>query len=390
MLKVVNVCGARPNFMKIAPLMRAYRAHDNLEPMLVHTGQHYDEKLSALFFGELQIPEPDLNLEVGSASHAAQTAQIMIRFEPVLLKHQPDWVVVVGDVNSTIACALVAKKLGVRVAHVEAGLRSFDRDMPDEIKRLLTDAISDLLFVSEPSGLENLKREGVSQEKIYFVGNVMIDTLKANLKRAEQSVILEKLHLEPGHYNAVTLHRPSNVDNAEALSRIADALEVIQDDLPTVFPIHPRTYRNVDRLGLADRFNSMRRLRIVEPMGYLDFLKLMSKAAVMLTDSGGIQEETTILGVWCLTLRENTERPITLTSGTNTLVGSDAAGIVSAYRRCRAAPAIDPPVPEKWDGRAAERIAQVLAGQHGGQLHGHGRKSQAADHRPHGATVEPG
>ncbi len=361
-VKIINVCGARPNFMKTAPLMRAYRAHQGLQPLIVHTGQHYDANMSELFFRQLQIPEPDINLGVGSASHAVQTAEIMARFEPVLLEHKPQWVVVVGDVNSTIACALVAAKLGIKVAHVEAGLRSFDRTMPEEINRLLTDAISDLLFVSEPSGLENLSREGIPDEKVHFVGNVMIDTLKANLEKAERSTILERMSLEPGGYNVVTLHRPNNVDDAAAFSRIADALQVIQDDLPTVFPMHPRTAQNLSRLGLAERFARMTRLHVVEPLGYLDFLKLMGKAAVVLTDSGGIQEETTILGVWCLTVRENTERPVTLTSGTNALVGSDPEKIVSAYRRCRSTQLTDPPMPEKWDGRAAERIAAVLAG----------------------------
>ncbi len=361
MLKIINVCGARPNFMKIAPLMRAYQSYPDIDPIIVHTGQHYDQNMSDLFFRQLDIPEPNINLGVGSGSHAAQTAEIMKRFETVLEEHQPDWVVVVGDVNSTIACGLVAVKRGVKLAHVEAGLRSFDRTMPEEINRLLTDAISDLLFVSEPSGLENLKREGVPDEKVHFVGNVMIDTLKANLEKAEQSNVLEEMELEPGGYNVVTLHRPSNGDDAETFGHIADALEVIQDDLPTIFPMHPRTVQNLSKLGLAERFAGMQRLRIVEPMGYLSFLKLMSRAAVVLTDSGGMQEETTILGVWCLTLRENTERPITITQGTSTLVGADPERIVSAYRRCRRAPASKPPVLEKWDGRAADRIAKVLA-----------------------------
>ncbi|MBN1510928.1 MAG: UDP-N-acetylglucosamine 2-epimerase (non-hydrolyzing), partial [Phycisphaerae bacterium] len=293
MVKIINVCGARPNFMKIAPLMRAYRAHPAIQAVLVHTGQHYDTNMSDLFFRQLGIPEPDINLGVGSGSHAVQTAEIMRRFEPVLAEQRPDWVVVVGDVNSTIACGLVATKLGVGLAHVEAGLRSFDRTMPEEINRLLTDAISDLLFVSEPSGMENLRREGVAQEKIHFVGNVMIDTLRANLARAEESRILDELGLEPGGYNVLTLHRPSNVDGSASFGRIADALDVIQGDLPTVFPIHPRTLANLDRLGLGERLRAMAGLRIVEPLGYLDFLRLMGKAAVVLTDSGGIQEETT-------------------------------------------------------------------------------------------------
>lgn len=363
MSTILNVCGARPNFMKIAPLMRAYRAHPELRPVLVHTGQHYDRQMSDLFFKQLQIPEPDINLEVGSGSHAVQTAEIMRRFEPVLLKRRPDWVVVVGDVNSTIACGLTAKKLGVGLAHVEAGLRSFDRSMPEEVNRLLTDAISDLLFVSEPSGLENLRKEGIPDEKIHFVGNVMIDTLRANLEQAERSAVLDELGLEAGRYNVVTLHRPSNVDDPQVFGRIADALEEIQRDLPTIFPMHPRTVANLERHGLAQRVTEMGQLRIIEPLGYLDFLKLMARAAVVLTDSGGIQEETTILGVWCLTLRENTERPVTVTSGTNTIVGTDPERIVSAYRERRADRLVDPLVPEKWDGRAAERIAAVLAAQ---------------------------
>lgn len=361
MSKIVNVCGARPNFMKIAPLMRAYRQYPRIEPLLIHTGQHYDEKMSELFFRELEIPEPDLNLEVGSGSHAAQTAEIMKRFEPVLLGARPQWVVVVGDVNSTIACALVAKKLGVQVAHVEAGLRSFDRTMPEEINRVLTDAISDLLFVSEPSGLENLRHEGIDENRVHFVGNVMIDTLGTNLAKAGRSTILERLGVKARGYNVVTLHRPSNVDDPASLGRIADALEAIQQDLPTIFPMHPRTRGNLSRCGLDTRFGGMKQLHIVEPLGYLDFLKLMAEAAVVLTDSGGIQEETTILGVWCLTLRENTERPVTVTSGTNRLVGSDPARVVGAYRECRARAQDRPKAPEKWDGRAAERIAAILS-----------------------------
>lgn len=363
MKRIINICGARPNFMKIAPLMHAYAAFDSIEPLLVHTGQHYDENMSDLFFRQLGIPEPDLNLEVGSGSHAVQTAEIIRRFEPVVLEHKPDCVLVVGDVNSTIACALVATKLGIRVAHVEAGLRSFDRGMPEEINRVLTDSISDLLFVTEPSGLENLTREGVNGKKVHFVGNVMIDTLKANLAKANQSSVLDDLSLSKGEYNVVTLHRPSNVDSAEGFARIADALDEIQRDLPTVFPMHPRTRSNLPKLGLAERFAGMKQLKIVEPLGYLDFLKLTGNAAVVLTDSGGIQEETTILGVWCLTIRENTERPVTITHGTNMLVGSDPGKILDAYRSRRATRSTTRPVPEKWDGRAAERIAAILAEQ---------------------------
>jgi len=361
MAKIFNVCGARPNFMKIAPLVRACRAYPQLEPLIIHTGQHYDENMSDLFFRQLEIPPPDVNLGVGSGSHARQTAEIMTRFEPLLLEHRPEWVVVVGDVNSTLACALVAAKLSVRVAHVEAGLRSFDRSMPEEINRLLTDAISELLFASEPSAVENLRREGIPQEKIHFVGNVMIDTLRANLARAERSTVLEQLGLQPQRYSVLTLHRPNNVDDAPALARILDALEEIARDLPLVFPAHPRTRQNLARSGLQSRIESIPGLVLTEPLGYLDFLKLMSRAAVVLTDSGGIQEETTILGVWCLTLRDNTERPITLSSGTNTLVGSDPGRIISAYRRCRGQPAPQGAIPPLWDGRAAERIAAILA-----------------------------
>ncbi len=360
MPKIMNVCGARPNFMKIAPLMRAYRAHPAIKPLLVHTGQHYDDNMSELFFKELQIPQPDLNLGVGSGSHAFQTAEIMKRFEPVVLEHRPDWVVVVGDVNSTIACGLVAKKAGIGLAHVEAGLRSFDRTMPEELNRLLTDAISDLLFVSEPSGLENLKREGIPDEKVHFVGNVMIDTLRANLEHAERSTILADLGLKKGSYNVVTLHRPSNVDDAATFAGIADALDAIEQDLPTVFPMHPRTVKSLSKLGLAERLKRMRQLRITAPLGYLDFLKLMANAAVVLTDSGGIQEETTILGVWCLTLRENTERPVTVTHGTNVVVGTDPDRILAAYRRRRGEASSGGLMPEKWDGRAAERVAAAL------------------------------
>ncbi|MFO0840233.1 MAG: UDP-N-acetylglucosamine 2-epimerase (non-hydrolyzing) [Phycisphaerae bacterium] len=361
MSKIINICGARPNFMKIAPLMRAYQRHPAIQALLVHTGQHYDANMSELFFKQLHIPEPDINLEVGSGSHARQTADVMTRFEPIVIEHKPDWVVVVGDVNSTIACALVATKLGVKVAHVEAGLRSFDRSMPEEINRLLTDAISDLLFVSEPSGVENLRKEGVADAKIHFVGNVMIDTLKANLEAAERSAILEKLGVRPREYNVATLHRPSNVDDKPTFSRIVDALETIQRDLPIVFPMHPRTVANLGKLGFADRFKALPRIRIIEPLGYLDFLKLTGRAACVLTDSGGIQEETTILGVRCLTLRENTERPVTLTHGTNELVGTGTESIVEAYRRARASKQGSAPVPEKWDGLAAERIAEILA-----------------------------
>ena len=360
MLKVICVCGARPNFMKIAPLMEAFSKCGGIEPLLVHTGQHYDQRMSALFFSDLGIPEPDINLEVGSGSHAVQTAEIMRRFEPVILEHKPDWVVVVGDVNSTIACAMVAVKLGVKVAHVEAGLRSFDRAMPEEINRLLTDAISDLLLVSERGGVDNLRREGVADEKIQFVGNVMIDTLLKNRAKANESRVLTDLGVQSGRYAVVTLHRPSNVDDHETLGGILDAFAVINRDMPIVFPMHPRTRKNMSNLGLDGRLKALTGLKTPEPLGYLDFLKLTADSALVLTDSGGIQEETTILGVPCLTLRENTERPATITDGTNQLVQPTRDAILAAYDDIRRNPPAKGRRPELWDGRAAERIAQCI------------------------------
>ncbi len=363
-ITIVNVVGARPNFMKIAPLMAAFRARPEVRPVLVHTGQHYDERMSRLFFEDLGIPRPDLNLEVGSGSHAAQTAEIIRRFEPVVTERRPDVVLVVGDVNSTIACALVAVKLGVRVAHVEAGLRSFDRTMPEEINRVLTDAISDYLFVTEPSGLENLRREGIADAKVHFVGNVMIDTLLANLEKARASRVLEDLGLAPRGYAVLTLHRPANVDDRETLGRLLGALEAIARDLPIVFPVHPRTRKNLAEFGLSDL--EAKGLRLTEPLGYLDFLRLTAEARLVLTDSGGIQEETAILKVPCLTLRENTERPVTIDVGCNQLVGSDPARILAAFRRVMAQETFTCGTPEKWDGHAAERIADILVGSQGG------------------------
>ena len=361
-MKIINVVGARPNLMKIAPLMDAYAEVGGIEPVLVHTGQHYDENMSELFFHQLGIPEPQINLDVGSASHAVQTAKIMRAFEPVVLEQRPDAVVVVGDVNSTIACGLVAVKLGVKLVHVEAGLRSFDREMPEEINRVLTDAISDLLLCTEPSGVENLRREGIAEQKIHLVGNVMIDTLLRHREKAERSTILADLGLGDAGYAVLTLHRPSNVDDPGVLTRLLDALEVVQRDLPLVFPAHPRTRENLERFGLAERLAGFANLRILEPLGYLDFLRLMASARVVLTDSGGIQEETTILQVPCLTLRENTERPITVEMGTNQIVGQDPERIVSAWRRVEAGPAPSGRVPPLWDGRAAQRIVEVLTG----------------------------
>jgi UDP-N-acetylglucosamine 2-epimerase (non-hydrolysing) len=370
MLKLMCICGARPNFMKIAPLVEAFAATGRIATVLVHTGQHYDERMSKSFFEDLQIPRPDVNLEVGSGSHAIQTAEIMRRFEPVLLEHRPDWVVVVGDVNSTIACALVAVKLGIKVAHVEAGLRSFDRGMPEEINRLLTDAISDLLLVSDPSGVENLRREGVSDAKVKFVGNVMIDTLMKNQAKAGQSRILDTLKLTPKKYVVVTLHRPSNVDDAKVLGGILTAFEQIARQMPIVFPMHPRTRKNIAAMGLEEQAGRIKGFMTPEPLGYLDFLKLTSDAAIVLTDSGGVQEETTILGVPCLTLRENTERPSTISDGTNRLIGPSPEAIMKGFEegtKARRHPGAagtgsgtETRRPALWDGKAAERIAQIF------------------------------
>ena len=362
MTKLLLVCGARPNFMKVAPIAEVCARRADATSFIVHTGQHYDANMSRLFFDELALPEPDVNLEVGSASHAVQTAEIMKRFEPVCLETRPDWVVVVGDVNSTIACALVARKLGVPVAHVEAGLRSFDRAMPEEINRVLTDTISDMLFVTEESGMRNLSNEGIPEDRIRYVGNVMIDTLLRHRERADRSRIRSKLGVEKRGYALVTLHRPSNVDDADTFNGILDALERICADSAVVFPMHPRTRARVEQLGFTDRIGGIENLRVIEPVGYLDFVKLMADAMVVLTDSGGIQEETTILGVPCLTLRENTERPVTVTHGTNRLTGPATKNILAAYDAVRAAPPAAVAAPHLWDGKAAERIVDALCG----------------------------
>jgi UDP-N-acetylglucosamine 2-epimerase (non-hydrolysing) len=347
--------------MKIAPLIRAFKANGGFEAILVHTGQHYDENMSRLFFDELEIPRPDVNLEVGSGSHAQQTAEIMKRFEPVVLEHKPDYVLVVGDVNSTIACGLVAVKLGVKLIHVEAGLRSFDRRMPEEINRVLTDSISDLLFVTEQSGVDNLKTEGVDSDRVHLVGNVMIDTLMLNRKKAEASDILKRLELKARGYCVITLHRPSNVDDLEHLSRIIAAFEVIEKDLKLVFPIHPRTRNNIKGTDLEGRAAAMKNLILLEPVGYLDFLRLMSEAALVMTDSGGIQEETTILGVPCMTLRENTERPVTVTEGTNRLVELSTESILQNYRDIMSKrDSFAARTPHLWDGKAAQRIREQI------------------------------
>lgn len=362
MLKVVNVVGARPNFMKVAPIVAAMkRASTKFHPLVVHTGQHYDAAMSDSFFRDLALPEPDTHLGVGSASHAAQTAAVMERFEPVVLAEKPDWVLVVGDVNSTLACALVCVKLGVKVAHVEAGLRSRDRTMPEEINRLLTDQIADLLLTPSADADANLRAEGIPQERIRLVGNVMIDSLLQNLERARASQIKRELGVDDSDYAVLTLHRPSNVDQHDTFARILSALESITKNLPVIFPVHPRTRKTISELGLSDRVAAMKNLRLIDPLGYLDFLNLYSSARLVLTDSGGIQEETTFLNIPCLTLRDNTERPVTTELGTNVIVGTDTARIIAAataaLNGAAKKPAASIPL---WDGHASERILNAL------------------------------
>ncbi len=355
------VAGARPNFLKIGPLMDAFARLSSVSASLVHTGQHYDRNMSESFFDELGIPDPVVNLGVGSGTHAAQTAAIIERFEPVVLKYRPDVVIVVGDVNSTIACGMVAAKLGIRLAHVEAGLRSFDRTMPEEINRVLTDAIADLLFCSEQSGVDNLETEGVSAEKIHLVGNVMIDSLVRHRDKAEKSTVLNRLDLKAGGYAVLTLHRPSNVDELGVFGGVLDALDVIQREIPIVFPVHPRTRASMESSSLGERIAKMPGLRVIDPVGYLDFMRLMMSARAVLTDSGGVQEETTFLGIPCLTLRENTERPVTVEMGTNTIVGRNPDKIVAAFRKISGDEKLESKIPPLWDGHAAERIASIVA-----------------------------
>jgi UDP-N-acetylglucosamine 2-epimerase (non-hydrolysing) len=358
--RLLLVVGARPNFMKIAPIVRELgRFPDRFASTLVHTGQHYDAAMSEVFFTELGLPRPDVDLGVGSGSHAQQTAAIMAAFEPVVLEKSPDLVLVVGDVNSTIACALVAAKLGVRVAHVEAGLRSFDRTMPEEINRVLTDQISDLLFITESSAAENLRREGVPADRIHFSGNVMIDTLLSHAAEARRREVASRYGVGPRSYAVLTLHRPSNVDQDDTFGGLMVALSEIARELPIFFPVHPRTRPALRRSPLAAQMIEAGALRLLEPLGYLDFLGLVTESAVVLTDSGGIQEETTVLGVPCVTLRTSTERPVTITSGTNILAGTDPRRIVEAFRIARGR-AGETRTPQYWDGRAAERIVEIL------------------------------
>ncbi|MGA1794845.1 MAG: non-hydrolyzing UDP-N-acetylglucosamine 2-epimerase [bacterium] len=370
---ILHVVGARPNFMKVAPVVRALQSRAGISQVIVHTGQHYDANMSEVFFRQLDIPKPDINLEVGSGSHALQTAQIMSRFEPVVLGQKPGLVLVYGDVNSTVATALVCSKLLIPVGHVEAGLRSFDRTMPEEINRLLTDQVADLLFTPSADGDENLAREGVSPDKVHLVGNVMIDTLVHLLPKADDS-FLEGLygndsgtprrsegtkgeHAQNRGYMLVTLHRPSNVDDPEMLGEIIFTLKSISRELDVIFPIHPRTRARLRALKIPVEDP---RLKLTEPVGYLQFIALQQKAAVIVTDSGGIQEEATYLGIPCLTLRENTERPITITAGTNILVGRDMGRLRKEVDRILSGEVKKGGIPPLWDGKASERIAAIV------------------------------
>ena len=362
MLKVLNIVGARPNFMKIAPIYAEMKKRDSeFTPLIVHTGQHYDEKMSDAFFRDLGMPKPDVHLGIGSASHAVQTAKIMLEFEPIVLREKPDWVLVVGDVNSTVACTIVCSKLGIKVAHVEAGLRSGDRTMPEEINRILTDSISDLLLTPSPDGNENLKREGIPDDKVELVGNVMIDSLFRNLENAQDNTICEDLNLSDKDYAVLTLHRPSNVDEKETLGKMLDALISISEKLPIVFPGHPRTLSKIKDFGFSEKI-AKSNIKLIDPLGYLSFLKLMSGAKLVLTDSGGLQEETTALGIPCLTLRENTERPITIEMGTNILVGTDPEKIKQTAFEVLddESFAANKKVPPLWDGKTAERICDAI------------------------------
>jgi UDP-N-acetylglucosamine 2-epimerase (non-hydrolysing) len=357
-LKILHVVGARPNFMKVAPIMREMSLYpDQFAQILVHTGQHYDDFMSDVFFKEFELSAPDVNLEVGSGSHAWQTAQVMLRFEPVLLEYKPDWVITVGDVNSTLACTLVCSKLGFPVAHVEAGLRSFDRSMPEEINRLLTDQIADLLFTPSQDGNKNLAKEGVAAEKIHLVGNIMIDTLVLLLPKAESRWLELKEQLKCGHFLLVTLHRPSNVDDPKSLREIIEALEEIGKDIQVIFPAHPRTRQRIDEFELE---STIKHTQVLEPVGYLDFLALQMHAKVVLTDSGGVQEETTYLGIPCVTVRPNTERPITISMGTNRLVKGTRNELIETIYSILEQANQKFQIPPLWDGHTAKRIAEVF------------------------------
>lgn len=359
MTKIISIVGARPNFIKIAPIHKAFLNYNgNVNHKICHTGQHFDEKMSKVFFEELDLPKPDFYLGVNGGSHALQTARIMIEFEKILLEEKPDIILVPGDVNSTLACSLVASKMGIKIAHIESGLRSFDRTMPEEINRLVTDTISDFLFVSEKSGMNHLQSEGISNSKIHFVGNVMIDSLKYYLPKIYQSKIHNELKLSKGKYILVTFHRPSNVDDADYLEELILFLNDISKYGSIVFPVHPRTKNNIEKHNLGKIISE--KIKLLDPVGYIDFLSLTANSALVITDSGGIQEETTYLGIQCITIRENTERPITVEIGTNQLAGKDLTKVRKMTHDIISGNHKKGQIPEFWDGRSATRIAQIL------------------------------
>ncbi|NQV03757.1 MAG: UDP-N-acetylglucosamine 2-epimerase (non-hydrolyzing) [Bacteroidia bacterium] len=358
-IKIISVVGTRPNFIKVAPLCRAFSAHsDRVEHLLCHTGQHSDATMSDVFFRDLGMPNSDFFLGINNGTHGEITGRIMIEFEKILMKERPELVIVVGDVNSTMACALAAVKLGIKVAHVEAGLRSRDRTMPEEINRIITDSISDYLFVTEKTGVENLRNEGIPSEKVFFTGNVMIDSLMFLQYKISASSIQDQLGLKKGEYILVTFHRPSNVDTEENLLSLIQFLNDLSGELPVLFPIHPRTLKNLKAFGLTD--NVKPGVHLIEPLGYLDFQNLVRHARIVVTDSGGIQEETTFLGVQCLTVRDNTERPVTIEVGTNQLCGTDLDQVSSMANEILAGTIKEGKIPELWDGKAANRITEIL------------------------------
>lgn len=368
-MKIISVVGARPNFMKVAPIHRAFQKKEDIESIILHTGQHYDKKMSDIFFEQLGLPQPDIYLGIGGGSHAEQTGKVMMAFEKVVEQEKPDLILVVGDVNSTVACSMVGAKCHVPVAHVEAGLRSGDRRMPEEINRIVTDSLSELLFVTEQSGLDNLKAEGVADEKVHHVGNVMIDSL-VHFRKKASSEILGKLSLQPKEYTLMTMHRPSNVDNKEGLEEMVSIIKGLAQYKAVVFPMHPRTRKNLEQFDLFDEVTRLDQVYITEPQGYFEFLSLMDNAALVVTDSGGIQEETTFLEVPCFTLRENTERPVTVDIGTNQLVEINAEVVSEKAAEVFSGKYKKGEIPPLWDGKAAERIASILQGYLSGTKNG--------------------
>ena len=360
MKKIISVVGARPNFMKVAPIHKAFKKYsDSIQHLICHTGQHYDQKMSKIFFDELELPEPDFYLGVGSGSHAQQTARVMMEFEKILLSEKPDLIIVVGDVNSTIACSLTAVKLNIKTAHVEAGLRSFDREMPEEINRILTDTISDLLFVTEQSGLNNLRNEGISQNKMFLVGNVMIDSLIYFLSKTDSAQVLRKYNVEKNKYALVTMHRPSNVDSPEMLNEIVKMVNVFSKQTGVIFPVHPRTRKNLESFSLSAKINNS--VLLTDPIGYLDFITLIKNCSLVITDSGGIQEETTYLHISCITTRTTTERPSTVELGTNQLVGANFEAAIKSALEVLSGNKKSGEIPPMWDGKAAQRITQIIS-----------------------------